>query len=62
MYQNRRPFMENDACFDRISGWGSAPAGVGFTCLVLGSFLKVGFKLCKPPAGQENFQNTSSWT
>ena len=29
--------MEKDTYFDRISGWGSAPAGVGFTCLGRGS-------------------------
>jgi hypothetical protein len=29
--------VEKDAYFDRISGWGSAPAGVGFTCLGRGS-------------------------
>ena len=34
--------MEKDAYFDRISGWGSAPAGVGF-------------KLCKPGTQKRKF-------
>jgi hypothetical protein len=31
--------MEKDAYFDRISEWGSAPAGVGFTFLLAGVHL-----------------------
>ena len=49
--------MEKNAYFDRITGWGSAPAWVGFS-----SGLGGGSSYVNQAPRKENFQNTSNWT
>ena len=46
--------MEKDAYFDRISGWGSALAWVGFTCPKAGCiFLKRGSSYVNQTPGKK---------